>query len=337
MDTPLLEPKSEGPPVLVQQALPEAVREWQWQRCSSGFSGAVLWRALDDQGNPRMVLKGWPVDVLSERLHQIHQWMELANHLPYVPRLYRWRTGGTVLDQIGRCWDLTSWQMGEVCRQPDLLEVSQACRAVAQLHAAWPQYGYGTCPAARHRWEWLERWQQLPLPVDMLRRQYPPWEDVLQAAERILREQVQPTLKRLQSWLGREGPLQVCLRDLRSEHVLFFRSGSLIQVSGIIDYGAMAIDHPAVDLARLLADYAAAQPERAAGIYAAGQQAYQDAGGNLQPWLHHLPLLAHAGHLAALVRWLVRLAAKNLPESVTLPLVFARLEELLRRLENPST
>ena len=43
-------------------------------------------------------------------------------------------------------------------------------------------------------------------------------------------------------------PVQPCLRDVWHDHVLF--SGA--QVTGIIDYGAVDIDTPATDVARLL-------------------------------------------------------------------------------------
>jgi homoserine kinase type II len=50
---------------------------------------------------------------------------------------------------------------------------------------------------------------------------------------------------------GRDVPLQPCLRDARPEHLLF--SGD--RVTGLIDFGAMAIENVAADLARLLGDW----------------------------------------------------------------------------------
>ena len=52
----------------------------------------------------------------------------------------------------------------------------------------------------------------------------------------------------LKRWADRTWPLQPCLCDVWHDHVLF--DGD--RVTGLIDYGAMKIDHLAVDLARLL-------------------------------------------------------------------------------------
>ena len=51
-------------------------------------------------------------------------------------------------------------------------------------------------------------------------------------------------------------PLQPCLCDVWHDHVLFDED----YVTGIIDYGAMKIDHPAVDVARLLGSFVEDDP-----------------------------------------------------------------------------
>ena len=63
-------------------------------------------------------------------------------------------------------------------------------------------------------------------------------------------------------------PLQPCLCDVWNDHVLF--GGDC--VTGLIDYGAMKIDHPAVDLARLLGSLV---QDDAAG-WATGLAAYRE-------------------------------------------------------------
>ena len=52
----------------------------------------------------------------------------------------------------------------------------------------------------------------------------------------------------LKRWADRTWPLQPCLCDVWHDHVLF--DGD--RVTGLVDYGAVKIDHPAVDVARLL-------------------------------------------------------------------------------------
>jgi Ser/Thr protein kinase RdoA (MazF antagonist) len=51
-------------------------------------------------------------------------------------------------------------------------------------------------------------------------------------------------------------PLQPCLRDIWHDHVLF--TGD--EVTGIIDFGGIDIDTPAVDVARLLGSLVGSEP-----------------------------------------------------------------------------
>ena len=57
---------------------------------------------------------------------------------------------------------------------------------------------------------------------------------------------------------GLDIPLQPCLRDARPDHLLFVGD----RVTGLIDFGAMAIESVAADLSRLLGDWIG--PERTA-------------------------------------------------------------------------
>jgi Ser/Thr protein kinase RdoA (MazF antagonist) len=177
---------------------------------------------------------------------------------------------------------------------------------------------------------WLSRWQSEPRVSDALLRRYSPWESTLRRAEQILREHVEPILEQLKPWAKIEGPLQVCVRDLRAEHVLYTDTEEALTISGIVDFGAAQIDHPAVDLARLLGDYTSCtNPARSAEIFTVGLQAYESTGYRLGVWEHCVPLLSQSGALAAVIRWLDRLE-QNRVLSVTPELVFHRVRELLR-------
>src|SRR5207302_7945298 len=88
-----------------------------------------------------------------------------------------------------------------------------------------------------------------------------------QRAWRVLPPLMERVPERLKPWAERRWPLQVCLCDIWHDHVLF--SGDA--VTGIIDYGSVRHDHPAVDLARLLGSLAGDDAE----LTAAGLAAYR--------------------------------------------------------------
>ena len=72
----------------------------------------------------------------------------------------------------------------------------------------------------------------------------------------------------LTRWTARTWPLQPCLCDVWHDHVLF--DGD--RVTGLVDYGAVKIDHPAVDVARLLGSLVGDDAEG----WAAGLTAYRE-------------------------------------------------------------
>jgi homoserine kinase type II len=136
---------------------------------------------------------------------------------------------------------------------------------------------------------------------------------------------VAPALTReLCAWEGREFVLQPCVRDLRGEHVLFHES----RVAGIVDYGAAAGDSPAVDLARLLIDFAPAGD----AIFAAGLAAYRRALGSFDAPDEFVWLLNRSGIVCSALGWVVRLAARR-ERIAHVTAIHARLAQLVAVLE----
>lgn len=315
-------------PTAIMLALRRSCSLLRWEPLNGGLSGATLWRGVDQEGRTQTVLKRWPTGMTAPRLLRIHRWMRQARLLSFVPRLLEWEGGSTVWVHHGLCWDLTSWQPGHPRTRPTAAELRLACEAVARLHAAWPQQGQGTCPGVLHRWQWLSNALCLLDKIDELQRRYAPWEEVLIEVRCTVRLHLPRLLERLRPALNLEGPLQVCLRDLRHEHVLFSFGTEGPFVSGIVDYGAADIDHPVVDLARLLGDYATEASDRL-GLFEEGLTAYEAVGRSLGPWRQLAFLLHETGTLAAIVRWLHRLH-HGLDPPLDPQVAFRRLGELLR-------
>ena len=85
-----------------------AITRQNWTPVSGGFSGAEVWRG-DGPSGPELALKAWPEDVTPARLATVHAHIELAAHLPFVPRVVRTATGASVVWDGRRCWKPSAW------------------------------------------------------------------------------------------------------------------------------------------------------------------------------------------------------------------------------------
>jgi homoserine kinase type II len=300
-----------------------------WRRVPDGFSGARVYRG-DDSAAPRLALKAWPTGTSPERLRQIHAWLVRWEQLPFVPVVFRGAGRSTVATEDGRVWDCCRWMPGEPRTRPTSGEVASACVAVARIHAMWAgEAQRGPCPGVANRLRILGETEPLLrvgpgalAPVDPL------LDPLLRRAVEVLARVAPLVARALEPWARHTCALHPCVRDLRGEHVLF--DGE--KVSGIIDYGAAAFDHAAVDLARLLGDYAAGDE----ALFAVGFGAYRGARPGFDAPDEFVRVLARAGVICSALGWLVRLVTNREPVSEPVA-IGARLAQLLGRIdENPT-
>jgi homoserine kinase type II len=218
-----------------------------------GFSGARLWRGRSSSGEP-LCLRAWPIATTPDQLARIHRSLRAAAGLLFVPRVRADRTGAAWVEHSGRLWDLTDWMPGraDFWSSPTPGRLTAACHALAELHRAWtpPTSARSPCPAVRRRLRAVHDWQRLVAagwrpdftsdddPVSPWAART--WRHVTAAAPHL------PAL--LAPWADRLVAVQPCLCDVWHDHVLF--EGD--RVTGLVDYGAVKVDHVAVDLARLL-------------------------------------------------------------------------------------
>lgn len=181
------------------------------------------------------------------------------------------------------------------------------------------------CPGVLNRLRLLREWLSSPSEMGLSSHFATGLAGVLHRARVILARFVPPALRVLESWEYVPIRCQPCLRDLRSDHVLFTDD----RVTGIIDFGAMAVDHPAVDLARLLGDYAEVRDD----YFALGLNAYRKAGGEVETSLAFLAELARTGTLGSAINWLRRLKGEDFANLDT-GAVEARLSRILDRIEH---
>jgi homoserine kinase type II len=307
------------PPPRVPAAFAPHSAGLTWDRAPGGFSGARVWRGRDAAGTARLALKAWP-RATAARLPRVHEWMRRAAHLPFVPEVLRGEGGGLVIEGDD-VWDCCRWVPGAPLAHPTEAEVARACEAVARLHGAWAGESHrGPAPGVRNRLAILrENADLLRAGPGALPPVSPLLDPLLRRAVEVVARAAPHAARALEVWADVPLALQPCVRDLRADHVLF--DGGAVR--GVIDFGAAAVDHPAVDLARLLGDYGA--------HIDAGLAEYRAARPGFETPNELVALLTHTGLLGSALGWVVRLAVRR--ERAGSPdAVAARVESLLEKI-----
>lgn len=295
-----------------------------------GFSGAALWRIDGSAGS--FCLRVWPPHETWTRLLFRHRLMTLARQsgLLFVPTVFPALDGASAIEHAGRLWELTEWLPGraDFHEHPTAARLEVACVALAQFHTVWrnlPSSATG-CPAVQRRLTFVDEWHGLlrsgwhPLAVAAAND---PLRLIVERAWRALPSAIERVPQRLQRWLGAQLRLQPCLGDPWHDHLLF--DGD--RLTGLIDYGAVKIDHVAVDLSRMLGSLVG---DDAAG-WKAGLQAYR----RFAPLTLEEEELAHAldetGTVLGVANWLRWLYEEQRPFADR-SAVARRLTELVDRL-----
>jgi Ser/Thr protein kinase RdoA (MazF antagonist) len=302
----------------------------RWTRRGGGFSGSLVFAGtLPGDHAPAFCLKGWPPGVtLPDRPSRAHSWMGRVAHLPFVPKVFPATSGRTWVESGGRLWELTGWMPGvaDFREHPSDARLAAACRAIAELHRGWcpAETTSAPFPAVARRLALLRDWRATaPGPVG----DHPDLAETVRLARAVLPRWVDWAEQKLAPGAKRPVSVQPCLCDVHHDHVLF--TGD--DVTGVIDYGAMKPDHPAVDLARLLGDLVPDDADRRR----LGLDAYHAAGGSAGVTAELVELLDRTGTVCAAANWLLRLATG---QPTTDPAAVAvRLGRLVRRLERGFT
>jgi homoserine kinase type II len=221
---------------------------------AGGLSGARLWRFSSRRGT--LLIRQWPTEIDTHHLQRVHEWLSLARYLPFVPSPIAGRDRATfyILDTC--CYQLEPWLPGAASLdEPAREQVSAAMRGLAALHAALSaRVVVGPSPGIAERARECAEFARHEGRVlhELLERAGAGTERELaaQCLDEVARR-VEQVHTELAAVADRELTLQPCLRDCRPEHFLF--EGS--RLTAIVDYGAMGIESPAADLARLLGEW----------------------------------------------------------------------------------
>lgn len=223
---------------------------------AGGFSGAEFWRVHGLDGD--WCLRCWPLGHPSpERLKFIHAVLgSVARRgLEVVAVPEPTRQGETFIVSAGHHWELARWMPGSPARRNSLnreqLGAAMRCLGTFHLLAADCQQTIGAAPGIVERVDRITELERGVLQKIQEACRQPVWPELASRVDPILRS-FQLHAPRLKQQLVAAGklhvPVQPCIRDIWSDHVLF--TGN--DVSGLIDFGAMRMDHVAADVARLV-------------------------------------------------------------------------------------
>ena len=307
---------------------------------AGGLSGAQIWRVSDSESCRSLCVRRWPRSHPSaECLLWIHRVIGTARTrgCQFLPEVLLNRHGQSMVHLDGYLWEVTTWLPGVASLRDQFTppKLAAACRALAEFHQATREMAeYVVCdtsPGMHNRLEMTVKCrQQLPQLRDSLRQPLPsPWPPSYQQACQAIVERAGDKLAALEERIRPatkvQTGLQPCLRDIWHQHVLYEHD----RLTGIVDFGAMRVDSPALDLARLLGSVALCQED----AWQLGWQAYH----------HRRPLSAAEQYLAEVacaaavvlsglnwVRWL----AVEQRRFENLDLVGRRLAECLALLES---
>jgi len=302
-----------------------------WQPVTgSGFSGSRLWRVTAASGRA-YCLRRWPREHPSvERLQLIHTVLRrVGGELPAVAVPLAGSSGATWVEAAGYLWELTEWKPGA----PDSAlpappgRLAAALGLLARFHtlADWPAQ-QGIPPAVVERQRLLAGLQggRLETITAALAHPIDPQLDALAGELLALARSAlaRPALRELaqtrDAW-----PLAPAIRDVHREHVLFTGDA----VTGLIDFGALRIDTPLTDVARLVGSLA--------GDDAASREAALEAYAEVRPLgardRERIGLLDETGLILAAFHWLAWLYVER-RDMGPVERVARRLEEIARRL-----
>ncbi len=249
---------------------------------TGGFSGAVIWR-VSVAGND-LCLRRWPqVHPSLNGLLAIHGLLQHVATAGYdlVPVPLATRFGETYFVNEDHLWELTPWMPGEAAlsQAPTPDKLSTAMDALARFHQAAESYQYqdhrptvGLSPGLQERLAILQQLQQGGLQQLWQATRTAEASDLRELAFELLEatgHSLDTVCGGLQQIVSTPLPLQWCLRDVRHDQVLF--SGQ--HVSGLLDFGAVAVDSVAGDVARFLGSVVNEDPQPwQLGIEAYAQQ-----------------------------------------------------------------
>lgn len=242
-----------------------------WSVChaetvSGGFSGAGVFKV--ESAKAGYCLRRWPVGQTSAtRVLAIHQLLAAAQGrgVAVVPVPLKSDWGTTLAEVDGEFWQLEPWMPGEsnFLTEPNGDRLKSAMTQLARFHNAvrdWVPAGgvdqwfqptsMEACPTITNRMRMIESYASSIADFEMAltKENDARFRDAGVRIALLFRSAHSGVKRELSAVESLPVPLQPCIRDLWHDHLLF--QGD--ELSGIVDFGAMATDSVSCDLSRLL-------------------------------------------------------------------------------------
>lgn len=240
---------------------------------AAGFSGGGIWCGRAPCG--KCALRRWPMAYPAERIAAIGAVRNFFADRGFCEIAPVWKSevGELAVTHDGDTFELSPWLEGEAERSdaPNQDRIRSATRLLGRFHRVGrtfpssqiaPHIASPALAAAMSRGEAMPSGGLLHRQATW-RRIYPPLCDAANSQPRFdpseqrndLARRTHAIAVRHAEWFdvfakANHPPVELalCLRDVHREHVLF--TGE--EVTGLIDFGALGVDSPACDLARML-------------------------------------------------------------------------------------
>ncbi|MBA4017367.1 MAG: hypothetical protein C0483_09360 [Pirellula sp.] len=312
---------------------------------AGGLSGAEVRRVPTASGV--FALRAWPTQIVTaERPEWIAGVLRRAasagcRKVP-VPLALADDPRRTCVPADDRWWQLEPWLPGEAdfLAKPSEAKLQAAFRELGLLHIALGEGSprelrLGTSPAIAKRQAVFDELthggrHEVQRAIVANASEMRDWQELQQDADEYSQHFAKcgPRVESLLQLAARqEFALQPVAGDLHAEHVLF--EGD--EVAGFVDFGAMAVDSVALDLARLVGSMAGEDTKRRAAALAAYAAARQSNAGLSVEAEVLVEVLDRSGVLLAPYRWLrwIYLERREFPRRDA---VLARWRTIMERL-----
>lgn len=285
---------------------------------AGGLSGAEVWRVPTTAGV--FALRAWPTQIVTDdRPEWIAGVLRGAatagcRKVP-VPLLLAEAPRRTCAYVDDRQWQLEPWMPGTAnyLAQPREAKFQAAFRELGQLHnylrdGSPRELRRSTSPAVAKRqavFGELTRggWTEVQRAIANDSPEFATWRELKDGAAQYAQyfAKCGPRVESLlQLTVRQQFPLQPVAGDLHAEHVLF--EGD--EVTGFVDFGAMAVDSVALDVARLVGSMAGEDAKSRTAALATYSGARQSSAGLSMEEEVLVEVLDRSGILLAPYRWL---------------------------------